>query len=385
MSKAHRVRTRADGTVEWRAVIYDDGIQSSRSFTVPSNSQRDADRKADEVRAQLRAERVAAAKTAPRKPAAGTVAEYATNWLNRKRATRESSTVRGYRHIIRQICDRFGTIPLDELTADDVQAWYNELIAAGMTSHTLAHYHSVFRAMLIQARKGGKVSEVATYATERPTVIRKQMRLPRDSDVSRTLGALPIGVVIAQRLAAATGLRAGELCALKYSAIRGREIVVESAVSVGENGPYLKAAKSNRARTVDYDTMRLLALHRSRQRREAREKFRRKFDAKGGYVLARLEVDPTGHAHMSSPELSKLWAKSRGKLDVGTHGLRHWYATKLLESGTVSLADVAAWLGHAQASTTAKIYIHTDPARRLLAPKVMGPLLHLKTQTTPPA
>jgi integrase len=361
--------------VEWRAVIYDDGIQSSRSFTVPSNSQRDADREADRVRAELRAARAAAAKTKPARRDPGTVGKLAADWLDQQRRIGSPSSVKGYKGIVRTIDQRFGTTPVDALTREDVRTWCAELSAKGMTPATLRHYHAVLRWMLSDAMIDGKIQANPASRTKLPESPKPAIRLPRDADVIKVLAKLEGDLLVAVRIAASCALRRGEICALRWNAIEGRDLVVRAGVAEGENGAVVKSTKSYRERTValDYTTMRVLARHRMVQREFARQ-LHRKWSP-DWFILANLAEDPSGRSPLSPSWLSHAWQRARDRVNIGLHGLRHWYASRMLESGEVTVAELASWLGHAQVSTTLNMYVHADPERRRTSARVIGKLL----------
>jgi integrase len=381
VSKAHRVRTRADGTVEWRAVIYDDGQQSSRSFTVPSNSQRDADREADRVRAELRAARAAANAAKPARRDPGTIGRLAQDWMAHQHRHGSPSAVKGYRGIVRAIDTQFGDTPVDELTRQHIRAWYDQLTDRGMTPATLGHYHAVLRGMLSMAVERDHVKANVASAMKLGAGPRPVVKLPKDAALVKVLNSLTGDIAVASRLAAACGLRRGELCALRWSAIQGRTVHVRAAFAEGVGGVVLKSTKTGRERTVALDaaTMRMLAAHRRAQRAYVA--------AQGGrlrgdwYVLADLD-DLSGQTAHTPSWLSHEWQRHRGRLTIGLHGLRHWYASKVLESGAASIAELSAWLGHAQVSTTLNLYVHANPERARVSAQIMGPLLAPQRKAT---
>ena len=121
--------------------------------------------------------------------------------------------------------------------------------------------------------------------------------------------------------------------------------------------------------------MRVLAAHRRTQRRQAGELRATLAPAAECYIAADMAADPTGRTPHSPSWLSHGWASARGDVPVRLHDLRHWYATKILESGQATVAELSQWLGHAQVSTTMNIYVHAAPERRRVSADVMGGVL----------
>ena len=71
------------------------------------------------------------------------------------------------------------------------------------------------------------------------------------------------------------------------------------------------------------------------------------------------------------------WARTRrsaGVTGVRLHDLRHWQATQLLDAG-VPVPTVAARLGHADGTTTMKIYAHRTVRGDEMAAEVVGAAL----------
>jgi integrase len=72
--------------------------------------------------------------------------------------------------------------------------------------------------------------------------------------------------------------------------------------------------------------------------------------------------------------LSKRWSKlvrAAGVRHINLHSARHTCGTTLHLRG-VPLSVVAAWLGHADASVTARIYAHSQPDALKAASVTLG-------------
>lgn len=138
-----------------------------------------------------------------------------------------------------------------------------------------------------------------------------------------------------------TGLRIGELCALKWTDIEGDKITIRRAVATEESGTAEKAPKSGKERVL-YQTEDLSAL------------------------LAELPKDNeyviNSQGNRYRPDsLSRNYKKffERHNLPyLSPHKCRHTYATFLVESGA-NLLYVKELLGHSTVRVT-EIYAHTN-------------------------
>lgn len=175
------------------------------------------------------------------------------------------------------------------------------------------------------------------------------------------------------QLALATGLRQGELVGLTWSQIDydTRELIVSSQVRRHHKTITRKAPKMDKARTVPLDDTLIAALrahwHEQQEERQITADW-----AEHGLVFPSEKGTPLF--------ASSVWshfktACRRAKLPpIRFHDLRHTAASLMLANG-VSLADVAAILGHSSPAITAKLYLHSFDDGRRSAVATMGRLL----------
>ena len=96
---------------------------------------------------------------------------------------------------------------------------------------------------------------------------------------------------------------------------------------------------------------------------------------RSGYIFA---MDPTGQRAWRPDSANARWARTRVAAGVNAsvrlHDLRHFQATQLLDAG-VPVPTVAARLGHADGTTTMKIYAHRTQRADQQAADIVGKLL----------
>jgi integrase len=222
-----------------------------------------------------------------------------------------------------------------------VKAWYDGL-PYGRTSEKLL---MIVRAIFTHARSQGWIDRDPTS-----TVERQHVRYSGDYDFysREEIDALAQAAASEQDAAiyltaAMTGLRRGELVALRWRDIDfpGQAIRVRANYSFGE----LVTPKSGKIRTVPM----VPEVARSLARLGHREHFTADEDpvfvsARGwhidGAVLRRRYVDAVQHA---------------GLRHLPFHSLRHYFGSMAVNRA--SLVQVQAWMGHSHIQTTAR-YLH---------------------------
>lgn len=159
---------------------------------------------------------------------------------------------------------------------------------------------------------------------------------------------------------ALSGLRRGEIAGLRWSdvdlvakTLTVRVSRVAAAGKAVENGPKTSASW----RTLPLDDG-LVAVLRSAHKRQAEERMALgPAYGTGDYVAC----DESGSPYHPDT-LSKRWTrivKVAGVRHINLHSARHTCGTTLHLRG-VALSVIAAWLGHADASVTARIYTHSQ-------------------------
>jgi integrase len=306
----------------------------------------------------------------------GTLAGYVDVWLKENQQTKSPTTMTGYRQIAGVIVAEFGRMKIDELRPRDVRAWYARLAAGGMTQATIRHYHAVLNAICRQAWADGEVTKPATFGVKLPKANRQALELPTEQAMMVALSHATGDLQVALRLAVATGMRRGELLALRWSDLHGTELHVERALIELKGVVQSKSTKGKRGRVValDHETMRMLTRHRTAQVASAKQLGYTIDKRADRALLANLEADPSGQTPYPPTWLSHGWARVRssaGLPSVRLHDLRHRHATTLLDSG-VPIHVVSPRLGHATVTVTLDIYAHADRPADRAAARVIG-------------
>ena len=224
--------------------------------------------------------------------------------------------------------------------------------------------HAIVRAALHQAVRWGLVSRNVASLASPPSQPQREQHPPTAADVVALIEAADalepmFGLYV--RVVAATGMRRSEACGLRWSDIDledGRLVVQRSHLSLpGAVGDRPTKTRSVRTVTLDPDTVAALTSAWLAARHLARFAGVDDDRRRAGYVFS---FDADGASAWRGDTVDSRWARTRraaGVTGVRLHDLRHWQATQLLDAG-VPVPTVAARLGHADGTTTMKIYAH---------------------------
>jgi integrase len=294
-----------------------------------------------------------------------TVKDYLNHWLEdvHKGKLKVSTYALYRRHLDNHLIPGLGHIQLQKLTAEQVQTFYAEKQKEGLKSSTVRAFHVILGAALKDAVRRKRLTvNVCTIVTP-PRLTTHEMQ-PLSKEQARRLleAAKQSRLLCLLTLALATGMRLGELLALRWEEIDLGKGVLQVRHTVAyiykhgltESEP--KSASSRRSITLPRFVIEELEQHRVHQT-QAREKAASAWEEQG-LVFPNIYGR---HFHRSS--LQTLFKKVLGKAglpDIRFHDLRHSAATILLSMG-VPAKVVQEILGHSHISITLSIYAHVLP------------------------
>ncbi len=281
--------------------------------------------------------------------------EYLLDWLDGQVYLRPSSRASYRMHLERHIIPALGNSALKELDGPQIQRFIHTLSQRGLAPNSVARILATLRSALGHAVRTGVLATNPAAGIRPPEVRRQAIHTWTPDEAAVFIDALPDdGLGIMLRLAAITGMRRGEVLALRWSAINLRAglIRVEAArVAIGaevvEGAP--KSSSGYRSVFIDQATVQHLRTWRTAQ----------KTDASHGYVCTDGDGLPLVPWHVSSAFRQLCEQLTLPPLRL--HDLRHTSATLGLAAGE-SLKEVSTRLGHADITVTAAFYADVQPA-----------------------
>jgi len=292
-------------------------------------------------------------------------------WLQQVKQAKPS-TLRDHGYLLAiggRVMNALGDRPADQITTADIEELLESIAATGVKPRTVNKVRQLLRAVFYFGCKP------TTFAlTHNPVVDSSKRREPdrtpptyySPADIELLARALEDGPPRATadadreqlrenrqdaelvRVAAYTGLRLGELLALRWSDVdfAAREIVVRRAVSAGVE----TASESHEVRRVPLTDQAAAALGRLR----GRQRFTKPND---------LVFVNDGGRHLDRWALRERYVRARDAAalrPLRLHDLRHTYGSLLAAAG-IDLPTIQAAMGHRAIATT-EVYMRARPA-----------------------
>lgn len=279
-----------------------------------------------------------------------TISDVMSKWLENAENNIKLSTYEKYSGIVcNHIVPKLGNIQIKDISIEDIQIFINGLLDKGLARSTINDIIVVLNMGLFFAEKEYGVSCPKAGFLK---IQKKEMRVLSVNEQNRFVKYLidkndifGFGML----LALFTGMRIGELCALKWEDISDQTIKVNKTMQrINKNIIILPPKTESSVRTIPIPCY----------IRETVEKYRKD----GGYVLQRE------NAEFTEPRLLQLkfkkYAEDCDINNVGFHCLRHTFSTKCVESG-FDIKTLSEILGHSDVKITLNKYVHSSMEQKI--------------------
>src|SRR5712691_8612265 len=200
-----------------------------------------------------------------------TVADYLEQWLSHSKGRVRGKTYDGYRGLIRLYAlPVLGAVQLADLRPLDLQGLYSSCLERGLSGGTVLNLHLVLTQALSQAVRWGILAANPAAGAQPPRPRRPEPRVVDPALAARILSAAagtPMELPCA--IALATGMRRGEILALRWSDLDASFTVahVRRSLQVSGSGLHFLKPKTRRSRrSVALPSS--LRSHLERQRRD---------------------------------------------------------------------------------------------------------------------
>ena len=276
----------------------------------------------------------------------------------------EVSTRAGYRsYLDKHFLPYFGTMAMAEILPSTVQGWVTQAVECGLSARSVVKYHVMLHGVFKRAVRDRVIAYNPCADTELPKVVAKKARILTPEEFDRLLTCVPPRFVPLVLTEIETGLRWGELIALRprhidflRRTVTIEETIVEVSTKVSPTGermvvkPYPKDDEP-RILTVSPQMLELLAARIKALRLGRDDLLFPSTEIAGGRPLSR-------NTFRTRVWLPAVEAAGLG-FHVRMHDLRHAHASWLLAGGA-DLKSVMDRMGHSQIQTTQR-YLHSLP------------------------
>lgn len=252
-----------------------------------------------------------------------------------------------------------------------------------LSSKTIQHYHRLISSIMHSAVKWQIIISNPCDRVDPPKVAKTEIEYLDNVQaihLLELLKAAPTHYRCAVEVLLFTGMRRGELLGLEWSDIDFENQVVSiqrSSLYLAERGIFEDGTKNNSSNRVIKVPLSAIKAFRSMKAWQAQQKLSLGNQWEDcGKIFTALNGSPM------HPDTLSSWfhdfIKGTDLPQIHLHGLRHTNATLNIANG-VSVTTVAGQLGHANASTTTKIYAHAIKSAQAAAANMMDDLLTKKS------
>ena len=308
-----------------------------------------------------------------------TVGEYLNRWLKDVKDTVRESTYERNDQLVRlHIRPALGRIKLKALTIAHARWFYRERLNSGLAPATVHKIHIVLHKALKAAVADGLTPRNVAAGLKLPRITREEIDPLSPEETRRLLDAASGDRLQALYvLAIATGLRQGELLALKWEDVdleRGVLRVRRTLTRVGGKVSLGEPKTKNSRRSVNLTAAALQAVqsHLSRQLEEM-ERMGSLYRP-GSLVFANEVGGIINPSNLRNRSFARLLKRAGLPPDTRFHDLRHTCATLLL-SRNVNPKIVSEMLGHSSIAITLDTYSHVLPTMQESAIRALEDVL----------
>lgn len=293
---------------------------------------------------------------------------------------------------LRKILTYFSNIKIKDVTKLMYQEMLNDL-SKELARKTVASIHETGSLIFKKALELEVIQSDPTVYAKVPTIRKTVEELENETDIPRYLEKeeLAVFLKVAKEISshyplfllmAYTGMRIGEVCALKWRDIdfENKTVNVNKNVYSKKMGSYiLQTPKTkNSKRIIDVDDVVLNALEDHRKKQNSKRMKYRNIYHDEGFVFVHDE-----HLHfMGYPDditrvgkfMTKVLKTAGLNETLTTHSFRHTHTSLLAEAG-VSLEAIMERLGHQNDKVTRNVYLHVTKSQKKEASQKFAELM----------
>lgn len=326
-----------------------------------------------------------------------TFKDFAAEWLGLYKGTGrvKISTIRVRKHEYNRLMTYFAHYKMKGITRKIYQNALNELKVAKLAKNTLEGIHCTGRMIFKKAVELGYIKVDPTQYAIIPKTQKTVDEIEAETEIPKYLEkdelslllkmarekGLGMDVVIFIALAY-TGMRVGELCALKWKDIDFEKHTISitktyyNPTNNTKKYQILPPKTKSSKRAIEVDTIVLveLEIHRAQQnivRMEHRDTYHNK-----DFIFAMTDKNYGYPMYIKKIEnrMTRLLKLSNLNEELTPHSLRHTH-TSLLAEAKVGLEEIMERLGHADDEITRRVYLHVTKTMKKEASQKFSELM----------
>lgn len=331
------------------------------------------------------------------KESSTTFGEFAPEWKAHYSATNgvKEGTLRIRQNEINNLNKYFEFIPMKDIKKRDYQSALNDLKLNGYSGNTISGINATAGMIFKLAIEWKLIKEDPSDGARIPKDKVTVEELENKEEIPKYLEKeeLALFLKFAEEKGldndyeifmtlAYTGMRVGELCALKSSDLKSDEETISITKTLynptNNRRKYKlgtpKTKKSIRNIVIDNELVKILNKVIAKQK-AVKMKYRTTYHDKG-FIFAYSEKLPGYPYYIKRVEnrMARLLKLSGLNQDLTPHSLRHTHVSLLAEAG-VSLPDIMDRLGHGDDNITRNIYLHVTKTKKKEASQKFSELM----------
>lgn len=304
-----------------------------------------------------------------------TLESYLGEWIESYKVNLAASSYKRYKELLATVKRYIGKVELLKLTPLNIQTFYSKLISEGNLSNaTIVKIHRTLSLALKQAVGWNMINNNPCANIKPPKIIKKEMTVWTEEQLKQFLyECRNEHLYLHIAIAAGTGMRLGEICALRWDCVdlKKGEIIVKRSLRKIEKELIIKEPKTKssiRKIAIANDLKDILIFLKKKQDNLIKEN--EKYNDRN-YVCAWEDDGRPYDPNYVTKNFHLLLANYDVPM-IRFHDIRHTHATILL------LHDVAAKvvserLGHSSIGITLDTYSHVLPSmQKAAAEKLNG-------------
>ncbi|SEI77466.1 tyrosine-type recombinase/integrase [Paenibacillus polymyxa] len=323
--------------------------------------------------------------------------EFADQWLELYKATNvKERTVDLRKSVVKKIKEKFGGLKLQELTTARYQKELNDLKNnENKSQSTIMNFHVVMKMIYQKALELELIKKDITQYVTLPSFSKTVEELEINDDVPKYLEKEELAILLQKSkeldspqafrllfVLAYTGMRIGELCALKLKDVDevNKKISITKTLYVpGKLKNYKLNTPKNKSsiRKIDVSS-RVISIIKEQiaWKNQFRMEYRRWFNDESDFIFF-TEGNLMGYPlrlYEAENYMTDALKAAGINYPLTPHSLRHTYTSLMAEAG-VELEAIQKLLGHSSDHTTKAVYLHVTKERRRAAVEKLDSLM----------